>query len=169
MTDEQRLWWRQAKSDLELFERLGQINARPCYQLQALQMAIEKLAKAYGWRNRQPPAATHRVFVAFIRQQNSRPKAEQDRLVAVLKLKSRRQLLSRLTILLQVGREIEGLSPAIANAAGGPNLEYPWPHHAPAFGPASYDFPIWQRLSEPDGKQFLDGIKKLIDGFEQVS
>ena len=47
MNDAQELWWRQARSDHALFVRLRRIGAEECHLLHYLQMATEKLSKAY--------------------------------------------------------------------------------------------------------------------------
>ena len=47
MIDAQRLWWEQSKSDLRVFKQLRALGAHPCHLLHYLQMATEKLSKAY--------------------------------------------------------------------------------------------------------------------------
>jgi hypothetical protein len=46
MTDAQRLWWAQAKSDHGVFVLLRKQGVHDCHLLHYLQMATEKLAKA---------------------------------------------------------------------------------------------------------------------------
>lgn len=66
MTDIQRLWWRQASSDYELFEDLLRIVSPECHILHYLQMASEKIAKAYFWRSGTAPPKVHPGFIKYL-------------------------------------------------------------------------------------------------------
>ena len=50
----QGLWWQQAKSDHQVFQRLRSEGVAQCHSLHYLQMVTEKLAKAYFWRSGSP-------------------------------------------------------------------------------------------------------------------
>ena len=78
MNSEQRLWWRQSQSDHELFVELhgDRISAHECHLLHYLQMATEKLSKAYLWRSGHAPPKSHTGFVRFLRALVTRPDAE---------------------------------------------------------------------------------------------
>ena len=67
MTPQQDLWLRQALSDYNLFRQLRHDRHEPCHILHYLQMATEKLSKAYLWRAGHPPPKTHTGFVRFLR------------------------------------------------------------------------------------------------------
>jgi hypothetical protein len=70
VTEHQRLFLLQARSDFDVFEflrehcRKGDFPA--CHALHYLQMATELLGKAHAWK-RGPPRQTHRAFVRFLR------------------------------------------------------------------------------------------------------
>lgn len=59
----QRVWWVQAKSDHEMFVVCRSNGLPRCHSLHFLQMATEKLAKAYFWRSGNPPPKSHSGFV----------------------------------------------------------------------------------------------------------
>src|SRR4051812_21820753 len=63
----QELWWRQAKSDHDGFLLLRHQGVAECHLLHYLQMATEKIAKAYFWRSGNPPPKIHAGFVHFLR------------------------------------------------------------------------------------------------------
>ncbi len=137
-------------------------NARnPCHVLHYLQMATEKLAKAYFWRSGKVPAKSHVGFSKLFRAL-----ADNQSAYAALGFKRVdeyrrwcRQTASGLS------HEIESLAPSLAN--NGPNPEYPWPHHAPTETPASFSFPLWDKLqSEGAGRQFLARVELAISSFD---
>ena len=67
MNDAQELWWRQARSDHAVFVQLRRAGGHECHLLHYLQMATEKLSKAYLWRSRHAPPRSHTGFVRFLR------------------------------------------------------------------------------------------------------
>src|SRR5208283_5496445 len=67
MNPEQELWWRQAESDHSVFVHLRRAGIPECHLLHYLQMATEKLSKAYLWRSGHAPPRTHVGFVRFLR------------------------------------------------------------------------------------------------------
>src|ERR1017187_10553540 len=76
MNEAQELWWRQACSDHALFVQLRGVGASECHLLHYLQMATEKLSKAYLWRSGKPPPKSHTGFVRFLKALLDRPAAE---------------------------------------------------------------------------------------------
>ena len=64
MNEAQRLWWEQSKSDLRIFKQLRKLGAHPCHLLHYLQMATEKISKAYLWRSGKVPPKAHTGFTA---------------------------------------------------------------------------------------------------------
>ena len=63
----QRLWWEQTASDYEVFRLLREQGAVHCHLLHYLQMATEKLGKAYFWRTGRPPTKkSHASVVKFL-------------------------------------------------------------------------------------------------------
>ena len=51
MNGAQKLWWEQAKSDHAAFICLRRAGVHECHMLHYLQMAAEKISKAYLWRS----------------------------------------------------------------------------------------------------------------------
>src|ERR1700683_2930283 len=73
MKTEQRLWWKQAQSDHAIFVQLRGLGAHECHLLHYLQMATEKLSKAYLWRSGKVPPKRHTGFVRFLKALMERP------------------------------------------------------------------------------------------------
>ena len=65
MNDAQELWLRQARSDHALFLQLRRTGADECHLLHYLQMATEKLSKAYLWRSGHAPQGATPASFAF--------------------------------------------------------------------------------------------------------
>ena len=65
MDAEQGLYLTQARSDFRALRTLKGADA--CHQIHYLQMATEKLAKAYFWRAGKPLKKQHDFFVKFLR------------------------------------------------------------------------------------------------------
>jgi len=129
MTEYQRLFLVQARTDFAVFELLRrQPNLPACHALHYLQMATELLGKAHAWKHG-PRANTHRAFVGFLRSLSTNRKAQKQ-----LGFEGRNenwQHLIRKSVPLAEG--IEHLAPALALDA--PNPEYPWPRDAPEVAP----------------------------------
>ena len=66
MNEAQGLWWTEAMSDLSIFVQLRRDGVHECHLLHYLQMATEKLSKAYLWRSGHPPPRSHTGFVRFL-------------------------------------------------------------------------------------------------------
>ena len=67
MTEYQRLFLVQARTDFAVFELLRRQSDLPeCHALHYLQMATELLGKAHAWKHG-PRTNTHRAFVGFLR------------------------------------------------------------------------------------------------------
>jgi len=157
MTEYQRLFLVQARSDFAVFELLRRDPNLPrCHALHYLQMSTELLAKAHAWRN-PPRPYTHSGFVSFLRSLSTNRDA-QDRLGLKGKNDNWMQWIRKSA---SVAARIEALAPSLAGDA--PNPEYPWPRAAPQAAPAEYSFPIWQELQETvGGRKFLDLIARLL-------
>jgi hypothetical protein len=84
MNDAQRLWWEQSKSDLSVFKKLRSLGAHPCHLLHYLQMATEKISKAYLWRSGKPPPKAHTGFVRLLRALLTRPPKDLERISKLL-------------------------------------------------------------------------------------
>jgi hypothetical protein len=157
MTEYQRLFLVQARTDFAVFELLrGQPNLPACHALHYLQMATELLGKAHAWKHG-PRANTHRAFVAFLRSLSTNRKAQKQ-----LGFEGRNENWEHvLRKSVPLAERIEDLAPALAPDA--PNPEYPWPRGAPQLAPAEHTFGIWQELQETAaGRQFLNLTTRLF-------
>lgn len=157
MTEHQRLFLVQARTDFKVFELLrGQPDLPPCHCLHYLQMATELLGKAHAWKHG-PTRNTHRAFVAFLRSLSTNRKA-QKQLGYEGKNESWQQ---RIRKSVPLAESIEDLAPALT--PDGPNPEYPWPRDAPREAPAEHEFEIWQDLqTTAAGRQSLDLVGRLF-------
>lgn len=125
---------RQARSDFDVANELRRRGRAPCHWIHYLQMATEKLAKAYLISDQGgPPPRSHASFVRFVRVVGSRSPA-----IASRYRNRGAQLKAYLRGLEPIAQAIENLAPAIAQ--DGPNPEYPWSHRTGIVAPIDYDF-----------------------------
>ena len=170
MNDAQRLWWRQSQSDLALFNQLRgpNVGAHECHLLHYLQMATEKLSKAYLWRSGHPPPKSHTGFVRFLKALLDRPSTELDRIALTLGYKHRNDLDIWVRNVRPLAYALQNIAPA--EALNGQNPEYPWPHDAPTHCPADHSFPLWNELSNTgQGRKLVNFIAKAIQHFDQFA
>ena len=177
MTDERRQWsnafMRQADSDLAVYDVLAarSENEVPrCHSLHYLQMACEKVAKAY--RIRDTKAALHGEGGLL-----SRHVGFEKFLSALLgsptvraRYEGRREQLREVKKrLLPLAREIEKLAPAVDSLTSPHNAEYPWSAGTRIVAPSDHDFSRLSLLDEPGGRQLLKLIRQAIRDFETIS
>jgi hypothetical protein len=160
MTEFQRLFLVQARSDFKIFkllrEKCESQELPPCHALHYLQMATEKLAKARAWKDG-PIGESHLAFDGFLKGLKSNRQV-QKQLGYEGKNESWRQLIRKSGPL---AKAVEDLAPSIAK--DGPNPEYPWPRAAPRYAPAEYEFTVWANLQKPsDGPMFLNLVGSLF-------
>jgi hypothetical protein len=168
MNEAQRLWWTQAKSDHAAFVVLRRAGVHECQMLHYLQMASEKLAKAYLWRTELPPPRSHVGLMRFLRALLSRSSADLRRIARVFDFARPRDMEAWVRQIQPLAYDLQNLAPAEAN--DGPNPEYPWPHDAPISCPAEYTFDLWARLRDDRrGRELLKFIKNGVDRFEQFA
>lgn len=142
---------RQARSDLEVFEVL---KGQPlCQRLHYLQMASEKLAKAFlpSLKSSARPARVHSVFVKFLRTSKS---FRQIR--SASGIRDDRQFRAYIAGLLSTAHELENLAPV--GDVDKPNPEYPWESSGQVISPLDYPFGSLQ-LADPKMVRLL----KFID------
>ncbi|WP_337176905.1 hypothetical protein [Paludisphaera sp.] len=164
MNPHQEKWWKQARSDLRVFRLLRRSGVEPCHQLHYLQMATEKLTKAYLWRGGGPPQRSHAGFVNFLRKLGLVEDQRREALASALDFRNFSQLRGWIQGVIPLAHELERLAPALAQ--NGPNPEYPWPHDAPVEYPADYEFTLWTRLlGTASGRRFLTVVEVAIDKF----
>ena len=125
MTEYQRLFLVQARTDFAVFELLRRRPDLPaCHALHYLQMATELLGKAHAWKHG-PRANTHRAIVGFLRSISTNRKAQKQ-----LGFEGRNENWEHLIRKsVPLAERIEDMAPALALDA--PNPEYPWPRDAP--------------------------------------
>ncbi len=169
MNEYQNLWWDQAKSDYHIFEiLLKRDDVGQCQLLHYLQMATEKLAKAYLWRHKDVPPKSHKGLVYFFRLllQNCDSK-NQDRIAELFKFTRFIDFQTWVKSALTIVYDVEHLAPSLAN--NGPNPEYPWPHDEPAIAPANHDFQVWKDLDSGKGRRLLKVIEIAIRQFDEFA
>jgi len=167
-----RLEWaeayaRQARSDWDLFCRIDALPDVPfCHRLHYLQMACEKIAKAYRARDTDisvEDVATHHVgFEKFMKAFFLSPQikhgfAGRDEL---------RQGVAR--TVRRIAAQVEKLAPAVDREATPDNAEYPWEDGGRIVVPCEHGFPNLALLRESGGRAFLKIVGQAMEQFENV-
>ena len=159
MNSYQELWWQQAKSDYEAFELHRGSGSAQCHCLHYLQMATEKIAKAYFWRSGSPPQRSHAGFAKFLKFLGQiKGEKDRERIAKLFPFTRFSDFQKWKKDVMPTVHELEHLAPALAN--DGPNPEYPWPHQRPKFAPVDHNFAIWSFMTSSRGR-FLQGIVKV--------
>jgi HEPN domain-containing protein len=160
----QHLWWRQAESDHRLYSRLRRESYESCHVLHYLQMATEKLSKAYLWRAGHAPPKAHTGFVRFLRALLTRSERDLERIAPVFDFGRTEDFDRWVRVVLPLAYRLQNIAPA--EAGDGPNPEYPWPHANPAHTPVDYTFTLWTDLSTGGhGRHLLDFIDRAVLDF----
>lgn len=155
MNDRQEAFYRQARSDWSVFRHFhphgpgwltlarqswcGIVGVHPflfapCHELHYLQMATEKLAKAYHQTDlRQGHAAFQRLLADL---------PNNSLAVAPLGFRDRTSLSRWQGSVIPIVIAIENLAPSIADRQGLPNPEYPWPRGAEVSAPVDHSFQV---------------------------
>ena len=168
MNDPQRLWWTQAQSDHATFVHLRRAGAHECHQLHYLQMATEKLSKAYLWRSGHVPPKSHTGFVRFLKALLDRPAKERGWIAKALGFGRSEDLDHWVKSVQVLAYSLQNIAPA--EAGNGPNPEYPWPHEAPAHYPALHAFDLWKELlNTGQGRKLMEFIYHAITRFDQLA
>ena len=157
MTEQQRLFLVQARSDFAVFLLLRDRTDLPeSHALHYLQMATELLGKAHAWAHG-PNARTHRAFVGFLRGLTNN-RIAQDRLGFRRRNQHWGQFIRKSVPLAE---RIEDLAPSLT--PDGPNPEYPWPRNDPAHAPVEHTFQLWIDLQPPSqGHRFIQFVERLF-------
>lgn len=168
--EEERAWQRacarQAASDLDVYELLCRETGLPsCHRLHYLQMALEKMAKAYAWdpdqRDQRSPefarshAVASKVLPAAFRE-HWRVTTPSGMPPSVLLKKVR-----------AFCREVELLAPAVDDGGRRPdNCEYPW---ADGDGdarrvhvPADHRFDVEDMAGRQEARQMLKFVRSWL-------
>lgn len=166
MNGAQALWSRQAQSDHALYVQLGgpEVEAHESHLLHYLQMATEKLSKAYFGRSGVAPPKTHSGFVRFLMALLDRNPTELERTANVLGFRRRDDFERWVLRVRPLAYSLQNIAPA--EAGDGPNPEYPWPHGAPRHCPIGHSFDLCDRLNHSgEGRKLLHVIGRAIAGF----
>jgi hypothetical protein len=164
MDSRQKVWWEQASSDIHLFEKLLLLGVAQCHLLHYLQMATEKLSKAYFWRSGKVPPKTHTGFVRFLKALLNRRPSELERIAKSLGFGRSQDLEKWVAAIQPLAYALQNVAPA--EAINGPNAEYPWPHETPAQAPVNYEFELWHKLQNTgQGRRLLQFVRKAIGQF----
>ena len=168
MNEAQKLWWEQAKSDHAAFVFLRRGGVHECHVLHYLQMASEKISKAYLWRSGTPPPRSHVGLMRFLRALLGRRGAESNRIARLFEFGRSRDMSVWVTQVGPLAYALQNLAPAEAN--DGPNPEYPWPHEIPRHCPAAHSFELWTQLRDhTQGRNLLRFIERAIGRFGEYA
>ena len=167
MNQAQELWWRQAQSDHSVFVHLRRAGVGECHLLHYLQMATEKLSKAYLWRSGHAPPKVHTGFVRFLKALLDRH-ADLDRIATILGFRRREDLDNWVRNVQTLAYSLQNMAPA--EAGNGPNPEYPWPHEAPTDCAILHTFAMWNQLSNTgQGRKLIEIIGRAISRFDEYA
>ncbi len=161
-------FYRQAQSDWDVYERLSEIADIPrCHQLHYLQMACEKLAKAYRLRDLDSDvdelAAKHVGFAKFVNAFLRSPRVLEEYAAK----QSAHRAISKSAVTL--ARAIEELAPATARRHSPANAEYPWESGDDVVVPCEYAYPGLSLLDAPGGRAFLKLIERAFRDYASVT
>jgi len=158
---------KQGGSDFAMYQRLSGIPDVPiCHLLHYLQMAGEKVAKAYRFRDTDTAedrlTTEHVAFSQFIQSYLGSPEikhryAGKDE-----------QLREIVKIARKLAREIEKLAPAVDRETSPANAEYPWLDDGRLIVPCEFMYPNLTLLTEPGGRTFLRLLEMAIVDFERI-
>lgn len=155
----------QSRSDFAVYS-LHLQNAEECHRPHYLQMACEKIAKAYRLRDLVSfdldDLYSHIVFSKFITGfLKSTPVKRR-----YLSQESKRRQVERYARSLAV--EIEKLAPAVDREQTPANVEYPWTAGAAIFVPCRHDYSVSHRLREQGSRDFLKMLEIAIEDYQNI-
>jgi hypothetical protein len=160
-------YWRQSKSDWDAFTKLfAETSILNCTALHFLQMAGEKIAKAYRFRDTKADVDTlltsHVALSKFMAGFLFSPEVSSE--FVGRKAQFRRVVSS----VKSLAREVEKLAPAVDRRNSPENAEYPWESGGKVVCPASYSFPNLSKLMGPTGQRFIALLRRAIDEFGAI-
>ncbi|MFC1643418.1 hypothetical protein ACFL5O_12185 [Myxococcota bacterium] len=163
---------RQGRSDLMVYHLLSgrpEHDTPSCHALHYLQMACEKIAKAYRIRDTNAELAgeggllrRHVGFGKFMRTFLLSPairEAYAGRTAQLGEVSKR---------VLSLARELEKLALAVDQQVSPENAEYPWEADGQIVAPCDYGFSRLSLLREPGGALFLKFLGRAVEEFETV-
>jgi hypothetical protein len=155
----------QSRSDWQVY---GKLSADPwvpaCHELHYLQMACEKIAKAYRCRdtaaNLEELLKKHVGFAKFIGSFLASPSIKEAYRGRDAQLRE----VSRFSRAL--AREIEKLAPAVDRAGPPENSEYPWETGEGVISSCQYSYPRLSLLTSAGGRTLLKILARAIQDFQ---
>ena len=155
---------RQARSDMAVYELLALMNeVERCHKLHYLQMACEKIAKAYRLRDMgmtiEETESSHKAFSKFIEGHLKSPDVKKQY------AGKKELLLHTERFARKLAEDIEKLAPAIDREATPQNAEYPWEDSEKIICPCDHDFSRLSRLNTPDGERFIEIVKVAFSDY----
>jgi hypothetical protein len=157
---------KQSQSDFRVYQHLAGSSFEKCHSLHFLQMACEKIAKAYRFRDTDTHddrlTTEHVAFSQFIESYLGSADIKR-RFNEKLQQLRRIRRLSR-----ELAREIEKLAPAVDREVSPTNTEYPWEHVGRVVVPCDYSFPNLTFLKEEGGRTFIKLLEAAITEFETI-
>jgi hypothetical protein len=162
----------QGRSDLVVYHLLSgqpESDTPRCHALHYLQMACEKIAKAYRIRDTSAELAgergllrRHVGFEKFMRTFLLSPRVQEAYAGRTAQL---REVSKRV---FSLAREIEKLAPAVDQQVSPENAEYPWEADGKIVAPCEHQFPRLSLLREPSGALFLKLLARAVAEFETI-
>lgn len=152
----------QSRSDFGVYLALP-VDVEECHRLHYLQMAGEKIAKAYLLRDTgaalENAMTSHIAFGRFanIMLRTSSATARYQGKDAWLQQTVRR--------VRGLAREIEKLAPSVDRQQSPANVEYSWAEGESIVIPCRHFYPVTGMLREPGGAEFLGLLQEAIDGY----
>lgn len=154
-------FWAQARSDWEMYTKMGRAKGPACHVLHYLQMATEKLGKAYllaGGVGLDDVQNSHQAFTQFLRRVARNGKVQRELGMTAA------QLRAHVYQLLPIAYAIEKLAPALAERSV--NAEYPWQTpEGVIMAPMRYNFSLSAALEEKNGRKLLKLTETVLDNF----
>lgn len=158
---------RQGRSDFDVYRKLSSDNELPiCHHLHYLQMACEKVAKAYRLRDTRADIDTlltrhvglQKFISAFLLSPTISDEFADNRAqLQAIRRKAR-----------QLAGEVQRLAPAVDRQNNPSNSEYPWWSGRELVVPCDYSFPNLSLLNQPGGRMFLKLIRRALNDFESI-
>jgi len=158
---------KQGGSDFTMYQLLSGMPGVPiCHLLHYLQMAGEKIAKAYRFRDTDTAedrlTTEHVAFSRFIQSYLGSPEIKQRY------AGKDEQLREIVKVARKLAREIEKLAPAVDRKTSPANAEYPWLDDGSVVVPCEFTYPNLTLLTEPGGRTFLRLLEMAIADFERI-
>ncbi len=160
-------YWRQSKNDWDAFPKLcAETSVLNCNVLHFLQMAGEKIAKAY--RLRDTDADLDSLLGSHVALSRFMPSFLLSTAVQAEYYGRKARFQAVATAIKKLAREVEKLAPAVDRENSPENAEYPWEAGGKVMFPASYRFPNLSMLEAPLGQRFIKLPGRAIDDFEAI-